>query len=588
MPWRRGLPGAPRRLGVRVALFLGLALLPVGLIAVQQTLAVSQVARDRAELTLLAQTETAILSESQVIQRALGASQAVAATVPALVAAGRCDAAMTRVVGTEARYSYAGYVEPSGRMSCSSDGRRMDFSDRPEFRDAITNPRARVDLNREAPLSGRSVLFASYPVADRDGGGFVFVSVPHERVSPASLAPSLAETVELLTINAEGEVLTASTGLDDAEARLPVGQDLGRLVGRPPDVVLGVDGLGRRRAFAVVPILNGTVHAVGSWDRGALPGGSLDAAVPPWLFPILMWAISLVVAYVAVHRLVIRHMAALGRRMRDFAESRRLPEETLARDAPAELAEIEANFAAMAERILREEAETEDRLHEQRVLLREVHHRVKNNLQLISSIINMQMRQIASEEARHVLRRIQDRVLGLATIHRNLTQTDAGTIRADAVLREIVGQLVLMGASAEGEARLAFDVDPLELYPDQAVPLSLFVTEATTNAVKYIGRPADGARPWVAVSLKRGEDGLVRVAIANSKGEPLRAPMAAEDGTGLGNQLIRAFAMQLDASPEIEDTPEAYTIAIRFAPTGFDADDDAEGGEAADALKAAQ
>ena len=135
--------------------------------------------------------------------------------------------------------------------------------------------------------------------------------------------------------------------------------------------------------------------------------------------------------------------------MREFAEHRRLPEGALKAGAPAEIAEMETGFSAMAERILREDAETEDRLHEQKVLLREVHHRVKNNLQLISSIINMQMRQIDSPEARHVLRRVQDRVLGLATIHRNLTQTDAGTIRADVVLREIVDQLALMGAPPE-------------------------------------------------------------------------------------------------------------------------------------------
>ena len=71
---------------------------------------------------------------------------------------------------------------------------------------------------------------------------------------------------------------------------------------------------------------------------------------------------------------------------------------------------MEVDFAQMTDRVLREEAEIENRLHEQKVLLREVHHRVKNNLQLISSIINMQMRQIDSPEGRLVLRRIQDRV----------------------------------------------------------------------------------------------------------------------------------------------------------------------------------
>ena len=583
-----GLLSAARRLGVRIALFLGVALLPVGLIAVWQTVEVNRVAKQRGELTLLALTERVALSERQQIQRALGTAQALAGAMPELLESGLCDAAVARLVDDGPRYSYAGYVARDGRLACAStpeDKEDTDFSGDEGFEDAMANPRPRVDINREAPLSGESVLIASHPLAQRDGGGFAFVSVPHARLGTDELPPGLAGSVELVTFNAAGEALTSSAGLDGVAERLPAGIDLTDYVGRPADVVTARDGLGRERAFAVVPILRGTVHALGSWDEAAAVGAPSGAAVPTWLFPILMWAISLVVAYVAVHRLVIRHLRDLRRRMRDFAEDRRLPEDTLGPDAPQEIAEIEASFDAMAERILREEAEAEDRLHEQKVLLREVHHRVKNNLQLISSIINMQMRQIDSAAARHVLRRIQDRVLGLATIHRNLTQTDAGTIPADKVLREIVGQLALMGASSEEEARLDYDVDPLELYPDQAVPLSLFVTEATTNAVKYIGRPADGTRPWIAVTLKRREDGSVWCSIANSKGEPLRTAGAGEDGTGLGNQLIQAFAMQLDSTPTVEETPSAYRISIRFTPAGFEADPSTP---ARDELQAAQ
>ena len=118
------------------------------------------------------------------------------------------------------------------------------------------------------------------------------------------------------------------------------------------------------------------------------------------------------------------------------------------------------------------------------------------------------------------------------------------------------------------------------------MPLSLFVTEAATNAVKYLGRPEGGGRPWIAISLRRREHGLVQASIENSRGTPLHDPSDAEDGTGLGNQLIRAFAMQLDATPAIEETPEAYRIGIRFAPVGFEGD--GADAQPMDALKAAE
>ena len=565
-----GLSGAFRRLGVRVALFLGVALLPVGLIAVFQSVEAERVARQRAELTLLAVTERAIQDQRRQIHRTLGTAQSLAALMPDLLASGWCSAAMTQLVAESGRYSQAGYVAPSGRTTCAKDGAEYDFSTSPEFEEAIANPRPRLDVNPEAPLSGQPVLVATYPVPEEGGGGFVFVSLPYGGIEAMELPPDLAGSVELMTFNAAGEILTAYPEGEGVEDRLPAGWSLAGVVDRPADVRVGRDRLGRLRTFAVVPILSGTVYGMGSWDGATHPTGPFGLAVPTWAFPILMWAISLVVAYVAVHRLVIRHMRGLGRRMREFAERRRLPDGTLDADAPVELAEMEAAFGSMAERILREEAETENRLHEQKVLLREVHHRVKNNLQLISSIINIQMRQIDSPATHQVLRRIQDRVLGLATMHRNLVETEAGTIRAHTVLHDIVEQLADMTA-ANARIAVEFDMDPLEIFPDQAVPLSLFVTEATTNAVKYVGRPEDG-RPWIAASLKREGDGSVWVSIANSKGTPLRPHGDGEDGTGLGNQLIRAFAMQLDAVPAIEETPEIYRIAIRFRPSGFEAD----------------
>ena len=577
-----GLTGAFRRLGVRVALFLGVALLPIGVIAVVQTLEAERVAAQRAELTLLAMTERAIENQRRQIQRALGTAHSMASTLPTLRPSGLCDEAMTRLVEGSGRYSQAGHVEASGRMTCAHDGARHDFSGMPDFQDTIENPRPRLVVNPDGPISGEPVVVASHPVPPESGGGFVFVSLPYARLGTTEPAPDLRDTLELVTFNAEGDVLTAYPSIEGVEDRLPAGWSLAGVVGRPADVREGRDRLGRDRTFAVVPILSGTVYGLGSWEGEVTPAGLGGLSVPNWAFPILMWAISLVVAYVAVHRLVIRHMRGLGRGIRAFAEDRTLPGSTLDADAPVELAEMETAFGGMAERILREEAETENRLHEQRILLREVHHRVKNNLQLISSIINIQMRQIENPATHQVLRRIQDRVLGLATMHRNLVETEAGTIRAHTVLHDIVEQLADMGS---GSARIAleFDMDPLDIFPDQAVPLSLFVTEATTNAVKYVGRP-EGARPWIAASLKREEDGSVWVAITNSKGAPVRAPEEGEDGTGLGNQLIRAFAMQLEAVPIVEETPATYRIAVRFRPSGFEA---GAGSEHA-ALRAAQ
>ena len=551
---------AHRSLGLRLSALLTVALLPLGVIAVVQTAQANAVAREREELVFLALTEQAASRERRAIERAIGVVQGLSVLVPRIAGdEAACDAEMRRVAGGRFAYVFAGYVPASGIMTCASEDGVVDFSEGESFRAFVADPRTTVVANRRGAVSGRPVVVITEPVrgSAQEFGGFVSVSIPRETLPPSLLADV---PVDILTFNEAGEVLKSSIAGAEAgdTSGLPRGVALADLVRRPADVFQGVDGQGRERVFAVVPIVPGVVYTLGSWDRasslGALGGGSL----PAWLFPLLMWAMSLAVAYFAVHRLVIRHVRLLVSRMRDFARDRTVagPSEL---DAPAELREIETGLSELTEKVLRDEAEAENRIHEQKVLMKEIHHRVKNNLQLISSIINMQMRQLEAPEARMVLGRVRDRVLGLATIHRNLYEaSDVTGIAADGAVRDIVAQLVrTAGPGRAGE--VALDLEPVLLYPDQAVPLSLFVTEAVTNALRH------GSRGALSVALKRG-DGSARLLVENALGPDAPAPAAPG---GLGNRLIRAFATQLDGELDIERTERRYAVTLTFPVWAF-------------------
>jgi two-component system, sensor histidine kinase PdtaS len=197
------------------------------------------------------------------------------------------------------------------------------------------------------------------------------------------------------------------------------------------------------------------------------------------------------------------------------------------------------------------------------VLLREVHHRVKNNLQLIASIMNMQLRQSNSPEAKTLMKGLQDRVMSLATIHRGLYQTTGlADVRADELLPDILRQILKM---ATGPGR-RFDVethfDDLRLTPDQAVPLSLLLTEALTNAIKYAGTDGTGV-PKLEVSLRRSGQTDAVLSVTNSIGS---RPAAVEGGsTGLGSQLLAAFGQQLGAQSETSLTDATYALRVTFA-----------------------
>ena len=552
---------AHRSLGVRLSALLTVALLPLGLIAVVQTAQVNAVARDREDLVFLALTEQAASRERRAIERAIGVVQGLSVLVPALAEnEATCDAEMREVAGGQFPYTFAGYIAASGIMTCSSVAESLDFSDRDDFRAFLEAPRTTVVASPRGVASREPVIIISEPVRDgADLAGLVAVSIRQE-VQPSGM---LADgTVDVLTFNDAGEVLKSSTVAtgEDATPDLPRGVSLADLVSRPADVFEGRDGRGRERVFAVVPIVPGVVYTLGSWDRAASLGPAGWGALPVWLFPLLMWAMSLAVAYFAVHRLVIRHVRLLVLRMRDFARDRSVAAAP-GIDAPAELQEIEAGLTELTEQVLRDEAEAENRIHEQKVLMKEIHHRVKNNLQLISSIINMQMRQLDEPEARLVLGRVRDRVLGLATIHRNLYEaSDVTGVAADAAIRDIVAQLTRT-AGADQAGNVSLVLDPVLLYPDQAVPLSLFVTEAVTNALKH------GAGGTGAVSVRlttEGGSALLVVENALSHGAAVQ-----EDRRGLGNRLIKAFATQLDGRVEIERTDRRYAVTLEFPVEAF-------------------
>ncbi|MEY8842536.1 sensor histidine kinase, partial [Cribrihabitans sp. XS_ASV171] len=230
---------------------------------------------------------------------------------------------------------------------------------------------------------------------------------------------------------------------------------------------------------------------------------------------------------------------------------------------PQEVADIAETYNLMVARIMADRAELEENLKQKELLLREVHHRVKNNLQLIASILNMQLRTVPEGVARNVLRRIQDRVMSLASIHKALySGEDMTSVRADLLLEEVVQSVFRAGVSSGSGVVTEFSADPLRLDPDQAVPLALLANECATNATKHVGRPDEGAAA-ISVTLRCDDDGNVTLDIENTLGARLQDP-GSGDGSGLGARLIEAFVSQLGGEMTQGEKDGFYVVEIVF------------------------
>lgn len=548
-------------LAFRVLLFLSLALLPLGLIAVSQTREIARQSRESAELSLIAVTEQATATERTSIQEALGAADALASIV-VLVRDDpqRCSDFLRSYAARADRYRNVGFIDMDRRMNCSSAPRAADLTRFAAVQDAFETQKRTVTAAAEGPISEQEIVIATVPVFDNDQMvGIVSVSMAQSDLIDPEPAKPAHKPNSLVTFNHKGEILISERAKETTRLELPKEYTLQQLTQNTRQVFEAESVSGKRRAYAVIPLVPGSVFAMSIWPSNTPILQTNSSGWMSSLLPFMMWAASLVVAFWALNRLAITHIRKLGRQMRQFALNRTLPRNSLGGRVPYEIVEMERSFIGMADSILQDEARLEDSLREKNILLKEVHHRVKNNLQLISSIMNMQIRQAPTRANRLVLQRLQDRILGLATVHKSLYHGDEMTrVNARDLLKEIVARNLSVGLASPDLVDVKEHYDEILVSPDDAAPLTLLVSEAVTNALKYTPQKKN-QKGSIDISLKYVQDDMACLRIVNTSGG-----VPADEGTGLGSRLIQAFARQLNGDLKIVEESDTYAIELTF------------------------
>ncbi|WP_378947599.1 sensor histidine kinase [Paracoccus sp. R86501] len=556
-----------RRLGFRLGALLSVAILPIGLISLVQNLHLSQEAERSAEIALLGRTASAASGERALLQSALGSADALGpAVLETMNRPEQCAELLRNFVQRSGTYSHAGFVPVDGFMQCSSDPDALegfDLSQNDLLQNFLKNPVTTVTSVRRGAVTGKAVVVVQQPLyRDRELLGYVGLSLSQDLLRSTHAMDFGNEGTRIMTFNSRGRVLNGDDLVGGTtDDLLPRDRDLVGLLGQGETTFRATANNDETRVFTVVPVIPGLVYALGSWSPQTAGVGVFQLSrFGAVLLPAALWVVSLAVAYFAVFRLVLRHITVLRGQMRRFAIGNRVSAPPVLQDAPTEITDVSQTFHNMARILIRDEEAMEKAVAEKTVLLKEVHHRVKNNLQLIASIINMQSRLIDDPDAKQVLRSVQDRVAALATIYRNLYQAEQlDAVDADLLITDIIGQLTNVTQGAGTRLKVQSDIQQLTMMPDQAVPLTLLATEAFTNALKYAGKPQGSGRPWVSVSLTSPEPGLGKLQVANSVG-----PDPTEGGTGLGTQLIEAFSMQLEGEVETRSEPDSYVLTMIF------------------------
>ncbi|MCO6388091.1 PAS domain-containing protein [Aliihoeflea sp. 40Bstr573] len=207
---------------------------------------------------------------------------------------------------------------------------------------------------------------------------------------------------------------------------------------------------------------------------------------------------------------------------------------------------------AVAERT----SELQDALEAKTALLHEVDHRVKNNLQMVSSLIVMQARAIPDENIRQSLQDMLARVEALATVHRRLYQSDdVARFEVSDFLKDLVGDVVAASKYAKMETR--FELDSVEITASRAAPLALIVNELVTNALKHA---FDGQDYPILTTRIAKTDGWLRIEIEDNgsgMGEP-------DTSGSFGTRLIQSLSRQLKAQISWNDIAPGTRAVIEL------------------------
>ena len=181
-------------------------------------------------------------------------------------------------------------------------------------------------------------------------------------------------------------------------------------------------------------------------------------------------------------------------------------------------------------------------LREKEILLREIHHRVKNNLQVITSLLNLQCSAITEEKFIDIFKKCENRIKSMALIHEKLYQSqDIARVEFGDYLTTLVFHL--MQAHREDMERISIEVKAVKLYfdIDTAIPAGLIVNELITNAIFHAF--PDNRRGRITVRLAEKDDHALIEVIDDGRG--FQGDFEKPGGEGLGLQLVRVLVKQL-------------------------------------------
>ncbi len=207
------------------------------------------------------------------------------------------------------------------------------------------------------------------------------------------------------------------------------------------------------------------------------------------------------------------------------------------------------------------ESKIKSSLQEKEVLLKEIHHRVKNNLQVISSLLSLQFNQITDEQALQVLAESQNRLRAMALIHERLYKSeDLARIDFPGYVENLTDFLVRTYQSASGRIKMRLELEQVPLNIDAAIPCGLIINELVSNSLKYAF--SNNQEGEILVRLRKQRNGEILLVIRDD-GVGMKEGFDLKNAPSLGLKLVHSLVKQLGGGVEYKNK-DGTEFSIRF------------------------
>jgi two-component sensor histidine kinase len=216
---------------------------------------------------------------------------------------------------------------------------------------------------------------------------------------------------------------------------------------------------------------------------------------------------------------------------------------------------------------LRDSMKSTASLREKEILLREIHHRVKNNMQILTSLLRLQTRQADSQELREVLQESEARIRSMGLLHEKLYQSESvSVIDMHGYLRTLTGELTRMNTPRGTRREIKLNVHGVGMGLDTALPCGLIITELVTNALKYAFPSRDEG--IIYVSLGALADGSFQLVVWDN-GIGMDENFDINKASSLGMRLVRMLTDQLNGSLAF-DCSRGTRITVTFRESQYE------------------